>query len=481
MKKTRSQRGPRGTGGQPSRRPRSPGAGWAARPPHRSPASVDQPMQPLQIEALSHDGRGIGRVDGKACFVRGALPGEQVSWRRESSQRNFDQGSVVEVLVPSPQRQPPGCEYYPRCGGCSLRHLDAGAALAYKQQNFIADIERAGLSVEQWLAPLQGGSDGYRRRARLAVQKTRDGRVELGFRNAASRRIEPLQHCRVLTPLLSALLGELPSLLAAIALGVVEVELTESDGAEPVLLVALSAAPGELLNDSGAARLESAGATIAAALSLSPAQLQLWWRDHGERDFRPLGAASTAHIALSQQLLLACRPGQFLQVNGAVNRAMVEQVLALAGGGELAVDLFAGVGNFSLPLARRYRRVIAVEGLPELVASGAANAAANGIDNIEFHCADLNRPLPKTLLDAPHRERIDLLLIDPPRSGAAAAMDWIGATQAKQILYISCHPATLLRDAGQLLAAGYRWRRAVALDMFPHTAHLEALALFERD
>jgi len=484
MKKSRSSRSLRSATGQAHRRPRNPGAGWSRRERPAATAAADQPLaqpeQPLVIDGLTHDGRGIGRLDGKACFVRGALPGEQVTWRREASHRNFDEGGVLERLRSSVQRQSPGCDFYPRCGGCSLRHLDASAALGYKQENFARDIARAGLRVETWLPPLQGGSDGYRRRARLAVQKTRDGRIELGFRNAASRRIEPISSCAVLTPLLSALLAVLPALLAALPLDIAEVELTEVGIGEPSLLVALSAAPGQRLNDSGRARLLRAAQAAAAALELGAEQLQLWWREANQRDFSSLSDVAGSALELPGGVQLAVSPGQFLQVNEAVNRAMIDQVLALAKGGELAVDLFAGGGNFALPLAARYQRVVAVEGLQGLVDAGIANAAQNGIKNVEFACADLTEPLPLRLLDAPRRDSVDLLLIDPPRAGAAAAMEWIAKAEAKQIIYISCHPATLLRDAKILLAAGYRWRRVAALDMFPQTAHLEALALFER-
>lgn len=485
MKKSRAPRSPRSTSGQPHRRPRNPGAGWSRRERPAAKVAADQPLaqpeQPLIIDGLTHDGRGIGRLEGKACFVRGALPGEQVTWRREASHRNFDEGVAVDIAVDSEQRKEPGCRYYPRCGGCSLRHLDAAAALDYKQENLARDIRRAGLDVEAWLPPLQGGSDGYRRRARLAVQKTRDGRYELGFRNAASRRIEPIATCAVLTPLLSRLLGSLPELLAAQPLLISEVELTEVSGSNPTLLVALTAAPEQRLNDSGRARLLRAAAVSAAALELRTEQLQLWWREADQRDFSPLQDLPEVAFELPGSVRLAALPGQFLQVNEAVNRGMIEQVLALANGGELAVDLFAGSGNFALPLAARYSRVIAVEGLQGLVDAGVANTVKNGLNNIEFACADLSQPLPVRLLDAPRRDRVDLVVIDPPRTGAAAAMEWIAKTGARQIVYISCHPATLLRDAKTLLAAGYRWRRAAALDMFPQTAHLEALALFEKD
>lgn len=459
-------------GRPPRRRPANPGASWR-RGERAVPPPLVQPDQPILIDDLSHDGRGFGRSDGKACFVRGALPGERVAWRREASQRNFDEGVATELLSRSPQRREPGCSAYPRCGGCSLRHLDPAAALHYKQAALQRDIERAGMVVEEWLAPLQGDSDGYRRRARLAVQRTRDGRVELGFRNAASKRIEPISHCPVLLPALAALLPALAELLTRdCPIGVDEVELTATDNA---LLVALTGAAGLQLNSSGAAKL--AAAAIHAA---SAEPLQIWWRDAGQRDFRQISVGAEPQLAITDQLRLSCRPGQFLQVNDTVNRAMVAEVMALADGGELAVDLFAGVGNFALPLASRYRRVVAVEGLDQLVESGRRNAASNAIDNVEFVTADLNQPLPTRVIDAPRRDTIDLLVIDPPRSGAAAAMGWIASSGARQVIYISCHPATLLRDAAELLAAGYVWRRAAALDMFPQTAHLEALALFER-
>lgn len=463
-------------GRPPRRRPANPGASWGRgeRAKAGSAAPVlAQPDQPIAIDDLTHDGRGFGRSDGKACFIRGALPGERVTWRREASQRNFDEGVVVELLSCSPQRREPGCDTYPRCGGCSLRHLEPAAALGLKQAALVRDIGRAGMVVEEWLAPLQGEFDGYRRRARLAVQRTRDGRIELGFRNAASKRIEPISHCAVLLPALAALLPELPVLLADdCPIGVDEVELTATHS---TLLVALTGSAGQQLNSSGAAKL------AAAPIHASCAEpLQIWWRDAGERDYRPISPGAEPQVAVTEQLSLSCRPGQFLQVNDAVNRAMVAQVLALADGGELALDLFAGVGNFALPLAAHYRQVVAVEGLDELVASGRRNAERNGIANVEFVTADLNQPLPARVVKAPQRDAIDLLLIDPPRSGAAAAMEWIAKSGARQVVYISCHPATLLRDAAVLLAAGYRWRKAAALDMFPQTAHLEALALFER-
>ena len=433
-----------------------------------------------EIVDLIHDGRGVGRPDGKTCFIEGALPGETVEFRRHNQKRNYDEAHVLEVISASDSRIQPQCKHFPRCGGCTVQHLEHGAQVSFKEKQLLESLERSGMQPKSLLPALSGPQWAYRRRARLAVQRAKDGNVLVGFHNPGSRRIEPISECHVLAEPLAAIVVGLPEWLTAFPPGIrlFEVELLSADNGLAIAIEA-SRVPS-------ATELAQMLATLSACIA-DAASAQLWWKASNQSTFSRLDTGSESlEIALTDDVKLQVQPGQFVQVNGEINRQMIDQVLSLlrkkksdqAGSGKksLAVDLFCGTGNFSLPLAAHFDRVVGIEGLEGLVRSATENAQRNNLSNVEFMVSDLSDWAGMRKL----KEKIDLVLLDPPRNGAAGVMPWIVKAKPKQVIYISCHPSTMVRDAKLLTEAGYSLSAAGVMDMFPHTAHVEAIALFEK-
>ena len=428
-----------------------------------------------EIVDLIHDGRGVGRPDGKTCFIEGALPGETVEFRRHNQKRNYDEAHVLDVITASESRIQPQCKHFPRCGGCTVQHLEHGAQVSFKEKQLLESLERSGMQPKSLLPALSGPQWAYRRRARLAVQRAKDGNVLVGFHNPGSRRIEPISECHVLAEPLAAIAVGLPEWLTAFPPGIrlFEVELLSADNGLAIAIEA-SRVPS-------ATELAQMLATLSACIA-DAASAQLWWKASNQSTFSRLDAGSEAlEIALTDDVKLQVQPGQFVQVNGEINRQMIDQVLSLlrtkkSDRKSLAVDLFCGTGNFSLPLAAHFDRVVGIEGLEGLVRSATENAQRNNLSNVEFMVSDLSDWAGMRKL----KEKIDLVLLDPPRNGAAGVMPWIVKAKPKQVIYISCHPSTMVRDAKLLTEAGYSLSAAGVMDMFPHTAHVEAIALFEK-
>ncbi|MHB9801302.1 23S rRNA (uracil(1939)-C(5))-methyltransferase RlmD [Pseudomonas sp. MT3] len=432
----------------------------------RSPAVPVGKKQRLSIERLAHDGRGIAHADGRTWFVAGALPGEAVEARVLSARAQIVDARSERIFTAAENRRTAPCPVAGTCGGCSLQHLPHADQLVLKQRTLAEQLERfSGLSPEEWAAPLVGPEFGYRRRARLAVRwDVKAKRLEVGFRAAASQAIVPFDDCLVLVPELQILVRELPDLLRGLAkpqaLGHVEL----FHGTASALLLRHI----EPLSDSDLARLLG---------FCSARDVQLWLQGDGE----PTPCSGNADLGFrldTWDLTLAYRPGDFVQVNAPVNEAMVAQALdwLKPAPGERVLDLFCGLGNFALPLAHRVREVVGVEGVQAMVDRAAANARANGLANTRFHQADLSKPLAGAPWAA---EDFTAVLLDPPRDGAFEAAREMRSLGAERVLYVSCNPATLARDAGEMARQGYRLKRAGILDMFPQTAHVEAMALFE--
>ncbi|MDH2240986.1 23S rRNA (uracil(1939)-C(5))-methyltransferase RlmD [Pseudomonas sp. GD03909] len=423
--------------------------------------------QRLNIERLANDGRGIAFIEGRTWFVEGALPGEEVEARVLAARSQIVEARCERVLQASALRQVKPCPHARLCGGCNLQHALIADQLALKQHTLSEQLSRvAGLQPETWAEPLVGPAFGYRRRARLAVRwDVKSKRLDIGFRASASQEIVSISECPVLVQPLQSLL---PALLAALrdlskpqAIGHIELF---SGTAEAVLIRHTAALP-----ETDVARLRSFATDNGA---------QLWWQGEGEP--QPDDAAATLGYRLDAWgLELAWRPGDFVQVNAPVNDAMVAQALEWLGAGkdELVLDLFCGLGNFSLPLARTGALVVGVEGVEAMVARAQENAQRNGLEHAHFYRADLSNPL----ADAPWaRNGFTAVLLDPPRDGALEIVRQMSKLKARRVVYVSCNPATLARDARELANQGYRLRRAGVLDMFPQTAHVEAMALFER-
>ena len=422
--------------------------------------------QRLAIERLAHDGRGIGFVDGKTWFVAGALPGEQVEARVLAARSQVVEARAEQVLIASSLRRVAPCAHAGHCGGCTLQHLPHAEQLALKQRTLAEQLARlAELEPQVWIDPLVGPEFGYRRRARIAVRWDAKARkLEVGFRAASSQAIVAVADCLVLVqplqPIMRALATVLQGLARPQAIGHVEL----FHGTAAAVLVRHTQPLGE--GDLSQLRAFCAGHDA-----------QLWLQGEGEP--QPDVAGVRLGYRLERwDLVLDCRPGDFVQVNAPVNEAMVAQALDWLNPqpGERVLDLFCGLGNFALPLARKVGEVVAVEGVEAMVERARANAQTNGLGNVHFFQADLSNPLVGA---AWLGEGFDAVLLDPPRDGAFEAVRKIGATGAKRVVYVSCNPATLARDSAELARQGYWLKQAGILDMFPQTAHVEAMALFE--
>ena len=427
--------------------------------------------EPAEIESLDQEGRGVTHVGGKAVFVDGALPGEQVSFRRTRRQRRHDEGEVVEVLRAAPERVAPRCRHFGICGGCSLQHLQHGAQLAAKARVVAEALARiGGVTPDAWLPPLTGPVFGYRRRARLGCKFVdKKGKVLVGFRERSSPLLADLESCEVLAPPVGGLLTGLARLVGSLEIRrrVAQIEVAVGDDAAALVL--------RVLDEPAAADLERLRAFEARhgiALYLQPGGLDT---------VRPLTAPAVP-LRYSLPGLTAgieFAPTDFIQVNGELNRLMVARAIELLDPRptDRALDLFCGLGNFSLPLALRAASVDGVEGDAALVARARANAARNGIANASFHAANLAA---ETQAGDWARAAYDLVLLDPPRAGAREILPVATASRPRRLVYVSCHAGSFARDAGILAGQlGYRLAAAGIMDMFPQTSHVETIALFE--
>lgn len=423
-----------------------------------------------EILDLAHDGRGIARVEGKVTFIRGALPGERVRFRPRRRGKQADEGDLAAVEAPSPERVAPRCAHFGVCGGCSLQHLSPQGQVAFKQKQLLDALARVGKVVPAQVAPaVTGPSWGYRRRARLSVKHVaKKGGVLVGFREAESPFVAQLASCEVLDARVGHKLREIADAIGRLHLETMVPQIEVAAAATVALVFRVMQAP------------TPADLEVLRALGRDHA-FDIYLQTGGLDTVRPLEPAAPA-LTLSPDgsaLALTFRPTDFVQVNDAVNQRMVRQALDWMGltPGQRVLELFCGLGNFSLPLARAGARVTAVEGEAGLVARARANAAANGLA-VRFEQADLFQPpADADWLGA----RYDAVLVDPPRAGAREVLPAVADGQPARIVYVSCHPGTLARDAHFLVhERGYRLARAGILDMFPHTSHVESMALFER-
>jgi 23S rRNA (uracil1939-C5)-methyltransferase len=426
----------------------------------------------LSIDDLGHDGRGVGRVEGKAVFVSGALPGERVRARQTGRNRHFDEAVAIEVLQASPQRVQARCPHYGVCSGCVLQHLGQDAQIAAKQHVLLENLARIGhVQPGRVLEPLTDAAWGYRRKGRLSVRYVeKKGRTVLGFRESSNPRyVAELGECHTLLPELG---GRLPALTALIESleakrAVPQIEFIAGDG--PLALVFRHLEP---LPEADLQRLREFAQASGYVLYLQPG---------GTDSVHPLAEEAELSFPIPEfDLRLQFRPLDFIQVNAGLNQKMIARALELLDPQpqERVLDLFCGLGNFTLPLARRAGQVVGVEGDPGLIARARENAARNGVANVEFHAADLAKDLSA---EPWMRAGFDKLLVDPPRAGAAEVLAQLPLKGIGRIVYVSCHPGSLARDAGFLVRErGYRLLAAGAMDMFPQTAHVESIALFEK-
>lgn len=428
------------------------------------------------ILGITHDGRGIADVSGKKVFVDGALAGERVRFLRLRRRKNFDEARLEAVLEPSPDRVEPRCAVYGICGGCSLQHLAAERQIEAKQQVLLDNLERiGGVTPERVLEPLRGPAWNYRRRARLGVRYVQGkGRVLVGFRERFKPYVTDTGRCEVLAEPVGGLLGELAELICALSVReqIPQIEVAVGDNLIALVLRVLETPSAE-----DEARLRG----FAEAH-----ELRFFLQTGGADTVRPLpdadgGLPEPLRYELPEfDLSIRFRPLDFIQVNGALNRALVSRAVELLEPGpeERVLDLFCGIGNFTLPLARRAGEVLGIEGSADLVRRAEENAAANGLGNAAFLNRDLAEPDPG---EDWLRSDWDRVLLDPARPGADALARHFAERPPRRLVYVSCHPGTLARDAGTLTASGRLGLSAAGvLDMFPHTSHMESVAVFDR-
>jgi len=447
------------------------------------------------VAALTHEGEGIVRGGslreparqpaggpippqdaGKTAFVVGALPGETVRFRRRSRHRQHDEAELLEVLDPSPARVVPRCAHFGVCGGCALQHLQPEAQLENKQTQLRDNLERIGrVTPERWLEPLRGPVWAYRRRARLGSKfVTRKDRVVVGFRERLAPYVAEVSRCEVLAAPVGELIAPLAAMLNGLSIRqrIPQIEVAVADNAVALVL--------RVLDPPGADDLRCLREFAAAHA------LRFYLQPGGLETVRPLDddagtPVEPLYYGLPRfELKLQFAPTDFVQINARINEDLVSTAVELLEleASSSVLDLFCGLGNFTLPLARRAGRVVGVEGEEGLVERARQNARRNDISNAQFHVADLAGPLDSGLpwLQHPYTQ----VLLDPPRAGAAAVLERIGRLRPRRMLYISCHPGSLARDLGTLVHdQGMKLVAAGVLDMFPHTTHVESLAVLE--
>jgi len=450
---------------------------------------LDPSAAPLEIEikSLDMEAQGVGRAtaedgsDGKVIFVEGALPGERVLYASFRKKAAFEQALLIKILRESVMRTRPKCPYFSKCGGCSMQHLDVRAQIAVKQRVLEDDLQHIGkLHAETIYRPIHGPSWGYRYRARLAVRLIAGkGGALVGFHEKKSSFVADMETCDVLHPNVSALLMPLRLLVRDLSIRDRVPQIEVAVGAEITALVLRILEP---LSPADEALLR----TFADAHSV-----QFWLQPKGPETaypFYPLGQ-ELAYTLPEFGIRMPFKPTDFTQVNHQINRVLVSRALRLlaAQRTDRVLDLFCGIGNFTLPLARVAREVVGIEGSAGLTERALENARTNGVhEHTSFACRNL---FEITADDFRALGPFDKILIDPPRDGALAVSKALGeiarsgeGVLPKRIVYVSCNPATLARDAGVLVRdAGYRMKGAGVVNMFPHTSHVESIALFERD
>lgn len=446
-----------------------------ARSRSRSRSRLDRTPFQTSILDLSHDGRGVARREGegsKVTFITGALPGEVVSAEPTARNRHFDEARTLEVLQPSPLRVTPRCPHFGVCAGCVLQHLDESQQIVAKQRVLLDNLTRIGhVTPGTVLPPLTGDSWGYRRKGRFSVRRVeKKEKTLVGFREQDPRFVADLRQCLTVIPEIGSKVGVMADFIETLdgRRDIPQIEFIAGDDA--IMLTIRHMQP---LSDADRAAWTAFGQEHGFAISLQPG---------GVESVQPLWPAE---VPLSFKLApwgveLAFRPLDFIQVNATLNVQMIALALQLldAGPEDRVLDLFCGLGNFTLPLARTVREVVGVEGEAGLVARAKENAARNGLGNAQFFAADLTQDQRQTPW---MRQGFDKLLLDPPRSGAIEVLQQLPLTQFKRIVYVSCHPGSLARDAGYLVnEQGFTLVSAGAMDMFPHTAHVESIAVFEK-
>lgn len=428
------------------------------------------------IESLSHEGRGVAHIDGKTVFIENALPGEQVEFKYISKRAKFDQGVSVNIITANEQRIEPECQYFGYCGGCSLQHMKPESQLSHKQSVLLEQFTHLGnVQPESVLPPLQGPSFAYRHKARLAVKHViKKEKVLVGFREKRSPYVADISECKVLHSAVGTRFLVLQQLIESLSIynQIPQIEAAVSDNGTALVLRHLAEFTEEDINKLNVFEQEH--------------QLRLFLQPGGYDSVHRLSNGFSDEEELFYKLddhdvTIYFKPVDFTQINVEINKKMINLAIELldVNKEDNILDLFCGVGNFTLPLARKAKKVTGVEGDSALVQRAKNNAVKNEIDNVEFFTADLAE------LDTSNKfmqQTFDKILLDPARTGAKEIISALNTKNVKRIVYVSCNPATLARDAGILVnEKGFNLKQAGVMDMFPHTTHVESIAVFDKN
>ncbi len=434
----------------------------------------------LEITGLSQEGRGVARHQGKAVFVSGALPGETVSVAHYRRQKRFSECVTKDVLQASPSRQTPFCPHYQQCGGCQLQHLEPSQQIELKQEQLLALLQRQyQLQPLKVLPAITSPDRGYRSRVRFGVDRL----GQLAFRQQGSDTLIAIQQCEVLTLPLQNIMSPLQNWLNSLPerKGITHIECFMGDGLRP---------NGALETAVVVRHNKPLPLVIRQQLQAELTSTYCWFQ--GEKDALLLDAdGNTIHqpelslslslpsLALNEDLTLKYSPSHFTQVNREVNPRMIEQALEWLDlqKADRALDLFCGIGNFTLPMAKKADKVFGVEAVGSMVEQGVRNGARCGTGSVQFKCLDLESDALTAFM---RQQAINKVLLDPPRSGAKLVCEQLMNSSVERLVYVSCNPASFARDAQLLARAGLIMAELRVLDMFPNTSHLETMALFVR-
>lgn len=434
---------------------------------------IPQGLFKATIESLSHEGRGVTHVDDKVVFVDNALPDEEVEFNYVSTRAKFSEGVTENVISASEQRIAPGCEYFGYCGGCSLQHMSPEAQIEHKQSVLLEQFTHLGnVSPKEALSPLTGPVFGYRTKARLGVKYViKKERVLVGFREKRSPFIADIKHCEVVHPDVGHKIADLQALIENLSIKdqIPQIEVAVSDNSIALVMRHLADFNEDDIN-----------------------QLKTFEQKHNFKFYLQPGGYDTVHRLDEDDnselfyrlddydLNIYFQPIDFTQINVEINQQMINLALELldVNGDDDVLDLFCGVGNFTLPISRKVKSVVGVEGDEGLVQRAKYNAEKNNIDNVEFYAADLAD------FDQDYdfmKKSYNKILLDPARTGAKEIIAALNTKNVERIVYVSCNPATLARDAGILVnEKKFKLKKAGVMDMFPHTAHVESIAVFTK-
>ena len=435
----------------------------------RSKPSQSKKMSPkmtLNISHLDHIGAGVAHHNGKVVFVAGALPDEVVELQLIEQKKKYAKGKLLKVITPSEQRVKPECPHYRQCGGCDFQHLNISSQRKHKIQSLSELFTKLTKVQPKDISVISGEEKHYRRRAKLATYfDNKNKTLTVGFRQQNSHNIEPIKTCMVLEPFLSDLIEPLSVMLNQLngvrTLG--HVELIAGENAQFVVI-----RTPKTLTESDKEKLKSFAESHGIVLQLQ----------HDSHFEKLSGVEKQPSYKVAEQIKLAFNPGSFVQVNSDVNQKMITQAmewLAL-NEDERVLDLFCGMGNFSLPIAKYCKQVIGVEGIASAVEQAKLNALASDISNADFYECDLSEDITKETWFG----KIDKLLLDPARAGAFESLQNVKKMNPNRIVYVSCDPASLSRDSKLLIDSGYQLQKLSMIDMFPQTHHIEAMALFTK-